>query len=180
MTGVQLTTDGKFTQIYVATTSRILRQGLTRKGQTLPLKTVEDTGCNVGCMTLEKDTGEVIVARDDAIYSYNVDGRGPPKAYESPKSQIAIYEDYIALACPPASVSSSDPDTMRKRFGGGTSDAFFSASTFVLLEPDLRLIGHTETMISPVRFIFEVWKHLFTITQDGKVRVSSKFVGSVC
>lgn len=127
-------------------------------------------------MALDKRTGDVVVARDDAVYTYTLDGRGPPKAYESPKSQVAIYHEYIALACPPPSNNNSNPENLRRRFGGGTSDAFFNASTFVLLEPDLRLIGHTETLISPVRYIFDLWHHLYTITQEGKVsqrRVSS-------
>lgn len=170
ITGVQLAADEKLTTLFVSTTSRILRLGLSRRGQGLPPKTVEDSGCNVGCMTLDKRTGDVVVARDDAIYTYNIEGRGPPKAYESPKSQVMMYHDYVALACPPPSNSKSDPDTMRRRFGGGTSDAFFNASTFVLLEPELRINGHTETLISPVRYIFNIWHHLYTITQEGKVR----------
>lgn len=172
ITGVQLTADEKLTTLFVSTTSRILRLGLSRRGQGLPPKTVEDSGCNVGCMTIDKRTGDIVVARDDAIYTYNIDGRGPPKAYESPKSQVAMYNDYVALVCPPPSNTKSDPDTMRRRFGGGTSDAFFNASTFVLLEPELRLIGHTETLISPVRYVFDLWHHLYTITQEGKVRRS--------
>ena len=61
---------------------------------------------------------------------------------------------------------------MRRRFGGGATDALFDASSFVLLETDLRIVAHTETLISPVRFIFEVWGDLFIVTQDGKVSYS--------
>lgn len=120
-------------------------------------------------MTLDPKTGDVVVARDDAIYTYNQDGRGPPRAYESPKRQVSIYRNYVALACPPSSDSSRDPDVMRRRFGSSTSDSLFNASSFVLLETDLRVIGHTGSLISPVRFIFEVWGDLFTITEEGKV-----------
>jgi hypothetical protein len=168
VTGVQLATDEKLTTLFVSTTSRILKLGLSKKGQGLPPKTVEDSGCALGCMSLDKNTGDIVVARQDAIYTYNLDGRGPPRAYESPKSLISTYQSYIALSCPPSS-STRDPEAMRRRFGGDTSEALFNASTFVLLEPDLRVIAHTETLISPVRFIFEAWGDLFTMTQEGKV-----------
>lgn len=170
ITGVQLATDEKLTTLFVSTTSRIIKLGLSRKGQGLPPKTVEDAGCAVGCMTLDRNTGQVVVAREDAIYTYSLDGRGPPRAYESPKSMITLYNNYAALACPSSGASGRDPEAMRRRFGGGATEALFNASSFVLLDADLRVIAHTETLISPVRFIFGVWGDLFTINQDGKVR----------
>jgi hypothetical protein len=167
VTGVQLMEDEKITTLFVSTTSRILKLGLSKRGQGLPPKTVEDNGCAVGCMTLDPVTGDIVVAREDAIYTYKADGRGPPKAYESPKKMIAVHQDYMALACPPT--SSNEPDSLRRRFTNG-ADGLFDSSTFVLLEPDLRIIAHTETLISPVKFIFEVWGDIFTVTEQGKVR----------
>jgi hypothetical protein len=168
VTGVELATDDKLTTLFVSTTSRILKLGLSKKGQGLPPKTVEDIGCAVGCMSLDKRTGDIVVARQDAIYTYHLEGRGPPRAYESNKSLISTYQSYIALSCPPSS-NSRDADGTRRRFGSNTSDSAFNASTFVLLEPDLRVIAHTETLISPVRFIFEAWGDLFIMAQEGKV-----------
>ncbi|RDA94681.1 hypothetical protein CP533_2455, partial [Ophiocordyceps camponoti-saundersi (nom. inval.)] len=163
ITGVQLVADEKLTTLFVSTTSRIIKLGLSRKGQGLPPKTVEDAGCAVGCMTF--DRGKVVVARDDAIYTYSLDGRGPPRAYESPKSFVALYQGYVALACPSSDASGREPETIR-RFGG---DALLEASSFVLLDMDLRLVAHTETLISPVRFIFSVWGDLFTVDLQGKI-----------
>lgn len=169
VTGVQLSADPKLTTLFVSTTSRILKLGLSKKGQGLPPKTVEDVGCGLGCMTLDQRTGDVVVAREDAIYTYTLDGRGPPRAYESPKSLIAMYQDYVALACPPANNSGKDSETMRRRFGSSTADALFNASSFVLLDPELRVIGHTETLMSSVKFFFEIWGDFYTILGDGKV-----------
>ncbi|KAG5978498.1 hypothetical protein E4U54_007032 [Claviceps lovelessii] len=172
VTGVQLAlaTDEKLTTtLFISTTTRILRLGLSRKGQGLPPKTLEDNGCAWGCMALDKETGDVVVARDDAIYTYSLDGRGPPKAYEAPKTLIEVYDHYIALKCLPSGANGRDPDAMRRRFGASGNDDLFNATSFVLLEPDLRIIAHSETMMSPVRFIFDVWGHLFTVTEEGKV-----------
>lgn len=169
VTGVQLTTQESSTTLFISTTSRILQLALSRRGQGSPPKTIEDSGCAAGCMTVDPKTGDIVVARDDAIYTYRLDGRGPPRAYESPKRLISIHNNYIAVAGPSSVSSSRDPDAIRRRFGSATADGLFNAWTFVLLEGDLRVIGHTETLISPVRFIFEVWGDLFTITEEGKV-----------
>ncbi|KAG6004996.1 hypothetical protein E4U21_000568 [Claviceps maximensis] len=172
VTGVQLAaaTDEKLTTtLFISTTTRILRLGLSRKGQGLPPRTLEDDGCGWGCMALDKETGEVVVARDDAVYTYSLDGRGPPKAYEAPKMLISVYDDYLALKCLPSEANGRDPDAMRRRFGGSGNDDLFHATSFVLLEPDLRIIAHSETMMSPVRFIFDIWGDLFTVTEEGKI-----------
>ncbi|PKS05550.1 hypothetical protein jhhlp_008067 [Lomentospora prolificans] len=170
ITGLELSysDESKETTVFVATTSRIMRLVVSRRGQGSPAKTVEEMGCGVGCMTTDKNSGEIVVARDDAIYYYTMDGRGPPRAYESPKSLVSVYGDYIALVCPPADQSSKEPEAIRRRFGGA-ADALFNASTFVLLEPELRIIAHSESLISTVKAIFEIWGDLFVMTQDGKV-----------
>ncbi|RBA11298.1 hypothetical protein FPRO05_04471 [Fusarium proliferatum] len=171
ITGVELAWDAaqKLTTLFVSTTSRILKLGLSKKGHGLPPKTIEDAGCAVGCMTRDPNTDGVIVARDDAIYTYTMDGRGPPKAYESPKSKIDVYNEYVALACPPASSTAKDSEAMRRRFGNTTTNSLFNASSFVLLDMDLRVIGHTETLMSPVGHFVDIWGDFFTVLQDGKV-----------
>ncbi|CAI4217364.1 unnamed protein product [Parascedosporium putredinis] len=102
ITGIELSysTESKETTLFIATTSRIMRVIVSRRGQGSPPKTVEEMGCGVGCMTTDRNSGEIVVAREDAIYYYTMDGRGPPRAYESPKSQVAVYGDYVALVCP--------------------------------------------------------------------------------
>ncbi|KAF4820547.1 Vacuolar protein sorting-associated protein 11-like protein [Colletotrichum siamense] len=171
VTGIELMTDVQgVTTLFISTTARILKLAISRRGHSSPPKTVEDLGCNVDCMTVDKRTGDVVVAREDAIYTYTLEGRGAPRAYESPKRLVSIYQDYVALICPPSSPTTDKPsDTMRRRFGGGAADALFNASTFVLLEPDLRVIGHTQSLISPFKAIFQIWGDLFVLTQDGKV-----------
>ncbi|KAH7257727.1 hypothetical protein BKA59DRAFT_491268 [Fusarium tricinctum] len=171
VTGVELAWDAtqKLTTLFVSTTSRIIKLGLSKKGHGLPPKTVEDAGCAVGCMTRDQNTDGVIIARDDAIYTYTQDGRGPPKAYESPKSKIDVYHEYVALACPPASSTAKDSEAMRRRFGSTTTNSLFNASSFVLLDMDLRVIGHTETLMSPVGHFIDIWDDFYTILQDGKI-----------
>ncbi|SPO03529.1 related to vacuolar protein sorting PEP5 protein [Cephalotrichum gorgonifer] len=170
VTGLELSYSPatKDTTLFISTTNRIIRLVLSKRGQPQPPKTVEDAGCAVGCMTTDRETGEIVVAREDALYYYTMDGRGPPRAYESPKSLVSVYGEYVALVCPPPEKRSRDPEPMRRQFGG-VADALFNASTFVLLETELRVVAHTESLISPVKALFQIWGDLFLMTQDGKV-----------
>lgn len=169
ITGVELHVDEKLTTLFVSTVSRILKLTIVGKGQGHPAKTVEDQGCAVGCMAVDRATGDIVIARHDAIYYYTLEGRGPPRAYEAPKELLSVYNNYVAIVSPPASTLARDPAMIRRRVGGSAADAIFNASTFLLLEPDLKVVAHTETLISKVVAVFELWGDLYTLTQDGKI-----------
>ncbi|KAI9744891.1 MAG: hypothetical protein M1818_001816 [Claussenomyces sp. TS43310] len=169
ITAVEFRDVAKLTTLYVATTSRILKLVISGKGQGQPAKTIEDSGCGVGCMTVDKQNGDVVVVRDDAIYYYGLEGRGPCFGYEGPKSLVEIYGDYVALVCPPASSAVSQSNALR-RFGGTHTDEIFSTSTFTLLDTDLRFVAHSESLVSNVKALFMIWGDLFTLTQDGKIQ----------
>ncbi|KAK0634333.1 hypothetical protein B0T17DRAFT_566796 [Bombardia bombarda] len=161
ITGVELHVDASLTTLFVATTSRILKLVISGKGHGQPPKTVEDMGSGVGCMAVDKRTGDIVIGRDDAIYYYTLDGRGPPSAYEAPKKLVSVYQDYIAIVSPPTPAGESD-----RRFWGSTADNIF---TFTLIHPELRIIAHSESVLADVQHIFEIWGDLYILTQDGKV-----------
>jgi hypothetical protein len=119
-------------------------------------------------MTVDNSTGDIIVARDDFISYYESDGRGPYFAYDGPKSLVAIYEDYVAVVSPPATTSAAKSSTLRK-FGGAQADDIFSTSTFTMVDPGMKIVAHSESLVSQVQSIFMIWGDLFTLTQDGKV-----------
>lgn len=168
ITGIEFR-EGPNTTLYIATTGRILTLTITGKGQGQPAKNLEDIGCGVGCMTVDKETGDVIVVRDDAIYYYGAAGRGPSYAYEGPKQLVSTLGNYLALVCPPKSSSPSKSSNLG-RFMGAGADSLFSTSTFALLDTDLKYVAHTETMINQVRALFVEWGDIFLLTLDGKVR----------
>lgn len=167
ITGIEFL-EGPNTTLYIATTGRILTLTITGKGQGQPAKNLEDTGCGVGCMTVDNTTGDIVVVRDDAIYFYGVNGRGPSFAYEGPKQLVNVFGSYVALVSPP-NVSSSTKTNDVGRFVGGRAENMFNTSTFALLDTDLKYVAHTETVISQIRALFIEWGDLFLLTLDGKV-----------
>ncbi|KAI9673731.1 MAG: hypothetical protein M1829_003968 [Trizodia sp. TS-e1964] len=168
ITGVEFRDGGRITTLYLATTSRILTLIISGKGQGQPARILENIGCGVGCMTADKSSGNIVVARDDAIYYYGLNGRGPCYGYEGSKSLISIFNEYIALVSPPQSKIQTQASSLR-RFGGSQTDDMFSASTFTLLDADLKFIAHSESLISPVKALFVEWGDLFIVTIDGKL-----------
>ncbi|KAL4803839.1 hypothetical protein BDV18DRAFT_39889 [Aspergillus unguis] len=154
--------SGSATTLYISTTNRILALVISGRGQGQPARVLEDTGCGVGCMTLDRDSGDVLVAREDAIYTYGPHGRGQSYAFESPKSSINIFKDYIALVCPPRGGTPGSN-------GLGVKDELFSTATFTLLDTDLKFIAHSESLVSSVRQIFKEWGNLYLLTTEGKI-----------
>ena len=166
ITGIEFR-EGPNTTLYIATTGRILTLTITGKGQGQPAKNLEDTGCGVGCMTVDKETKDVIVVRDDAIYIYGATGRGPSFAYEGPKQLVSTFGNYLALVSPPK--SSSPRSGPIGRFVSGRTGALSTTSAFALLDTDLKYVAHTEAIVSRVRALFIEWGEIFLLTLDGKV-----------
>ncbi|KAH8677781.1 vacuolar protein sorting protein-like protein [Xylariales sp. PMI_506] len=169
ITGVAFISGAKLTTLFVSTTARLLKVVITGSGQGQPPRIVEDAGCAVGCMTVNKKTEDIIVVRDDAVYYYNLDGRGLCFANDGATTLASTYQDYVALVSPPASLKNGTSDNIQSRFGGGSAESLFNASTFTMIEPNLQIIAHTETLISKVQALFEIWGDLFILTQDGKI-----------
>jgi vacuolar protein sorting-associated protein 11 len=119
-------------------------------------------------MLVDQDTKDIIVARDDAVYYYGPNGRGPSFAFDGPKKMITTFHDYVGLVCPPRVAQVSKSKTYR-RLGGSEMDDLFSTSSFSLLETDLRYISHTESLSTQVKEVFNEWDELFLLTIDGKV-----------
>ncbi len=120
-------------------------------------------------MTLNKRTCDIIVARDDAVYYYTLDGRGPCFANDGATNLVSIYRDYVALVAPPTPTRNGSSDNLQRRFGGSTAESLFSASTFTMVDPTLQIVVHSESLISPVKALFQIWGDLYILMQDGKV-----------
>ena len=175
ITGVQFR-EGPNTTLYLATTGRILTLTISGRGQGQPAKNLDDNGCGLGCMTADSESGDIIIARDDAIYYYGLNGRGPSYAYEGPKQLASTFGDLVALVTQPRTDAAPKTSILRKFVGGGADDHYRS-STFALLDTDLKYVAHTETLTSKVRTVFAEWGDLFMLTLDGKVRLSFALMG---
>lgn len=176
--------------LYVATTARILTLVTAGKGAGQPARVLENQGCGVGCMATAIDRsderatvnegGDVVVARDDALYFYGPNGRGACYSYEGPKQLVEIFRNYVALVTPPSSRPSTAVQSSRagvsgtlKRLMQGSSgsdgDDPFDLTKFTLLDTELKFIAHSERLAAGVRQVFTSWGDLFVLTLGGKL-----------
>ncbi|KAF2747312.1 vacuolar protein sorting-associated protein 11 [Sporormia fimetaria CBS 119925] len=167
ITGIEFR-EGNTTTLYIATTARIMTLVISGRGQGQPAKALDEHGCGVGCMAVDKATRDVVVARNDAIYYYGLHGRGPPYSYEGEKQIISIFKDYVAIVSPPKSNALPGGNPLRA-LGIGAADDVFNTSTFTLLNTELRFIAHQEQLSSQVKAIVSEWGDLFVLTTDGKI-----------
>lgn len=167
ITGVEFR-EGSNTTLFLATTGRILTLTITGRGQGQPAKPLDDHGCGVGCMTIDKTAGEVVVARNDAIYYYRANGRRQPFAYEGPKQLVKTIGPYVAIVTPPQA-SSAPKSSPVKFFSRNQADDSVNPSTFAILDTDLHFVLHTESLMSQIKEVFVEWDSMFLLTLDGKV-----------
>jgi tetratricopeptide (TPR) repeat protein len=124
--------------------------------------------------------GDVVVARDDALYFYGPNGRGACYSYEGPKQLVKIFKNYIALISPPASKPSTAvagnrnggvSETLKRLVGktaaNATADDLFEFTKFTLLDTELKFIAHSDRVVSGAREIFSSWGDFFVLALDG-------------
>lgn len=74
--------DSPNIHLFVVTLSQVLAYQVTGKGSGAPPAAIDEVGCALGCATMDQNARDILVARDEAIYSYGTEGRGPCYAYE--------------------------------------------------------------------------------------------------
>lgn len=163
--------EGNITTLYIATTNRILTLVISGKGQGQPARTLDEIGCAVGCMTVDRELNDLIVARDDALYYYGLHGRGPYYPYECPKKLVDTFKDYVTIVSTPQKRPGNATTSLRM-FGTGAVDKIFDTYNLTVLDVDLKVIAHQETMTSPISATFAEWGNFFVLTLDGKVSVA--------
>ncbi|KAF2969451.1 hypothetical protein GQX73_g4114 [Xylaria multiplex] len=123
----------------------------------------------------------LFLATTSKLLKLVISGRGhgqPPRTVEDSgglcfandgaTTLVSTFEDYVALVSPPSSKNGAS-DNLRRRFGGASTESLFSAATLTMVDPQLQIVAHSETLISPVKALFQIWGDLFILTQDGKI-----------
>jgi vacuolar protein sorting-associated protein 11 len=167
VTGLEVR-QGSTKVLYISNTEKICSLVISGKGQGQPVRTVDNRGSNVGCMTQDAETGDIIVARADAIYYYGTNGRGPSYAFDGPKKTVKPFKEYVGVICPPRVAQVSKSKAFRK-LGGEDIDELFSNFSFTLIDTDLKYVAHNESLPAQAKEIFVLGNELFLLTVEGKL-----------
>ncbi|QIW99691.1 hypothetical protein AMS68_005209 [Peltaster fructicola] len=156
------------TALYIGTTARILALAISGKGQGTPARTLAETGCAVGCMTLDPASNEIIVARDDAIISYGPRGKAASYPYEGAKKFVDITSDYVLVVAPKNRPSNARTIQL-PAFGSAIANELLHTSTFTILNTDLKVIACSESLSVDVNHVLSIWGDIFLLSIDGKL-----------
>ncbi|KAK9461542.1 uncharacterized protein V1516DRAFT_648670 [Lipomyces oligophaga] len=170
VTGLAFYDASKLSLIYIATTEKILTVYTSGKNQGHPARVLEEKGCTSGCLTVKKSTGEILVARDDAVYFYTPYGRGPIYVYEGQKSRIFVFKSYLAIVSSAGTATDDAAQkTVRRFMGSMASISPFDTTKFTILDTENRFIAYSGQFVDGVRAIFSEWGDLYVLGGDGQL-----------
>ncbi|KAI8007487.1 hypothetical protein LOK49_LG07G02654 [Camellia lanceoleosa] len=92
ITGMGFRVDGQATQLFAVTPSSVSLFSL--QAEPYSRNTLDQIGCNANGVAMS-DRLELIIGRDEAVYFYEVDGRGPCWAFEGEKKFLGWFRGYL-------------------------------------------------------------------------------------
>ncbi|KAG0213127.1 hypothetical protein BGX28_004953 [Mortierella sp. GBA30] len=161
ITGLGFKELQKGTLLYIATTAKVLLYNtFTRTTQTL-----DDQGGGLGCAVMNESTQELAIARDEAIFFYGPDGRGPAYAYDGAKTFISFYKSYLVLVSPP-----NIPQAASRTFGVHSSAVSANDTTKLTIIDTLnKFTAYQATFSHGIRSVVCEWGSIYIVENGGKV-----------
>ncbi|XP_054266657.1 vacuolar protein sorting-associated protein 11 homolog isoform X1 [Macrosteles quadrilineatus] len=162
VTGLAFQTVSKETFLYVATTSSIYLYNVTHKD--LATKVVLDTvGCVKACSVLAESMQDThfMIAKDDAVYCYTSDGRGPCYAVEGEKILLQWYRSYLIIVARDTKIVPAQNGKIDK-----TSEQDKEKHIVTVLDIQNKFIVFSAPM-REVQAVMVEWGSLYVLTGDN-------------
>ncbi|KAJ2610620.1 Vacuolar protein sorting-associated protein 11 [Coemansia sp. RSA 1365] len=171
ITNLHFVTDSVGTNVTLYATSTAQTMTFDTTGSKSEPFILEERGCGIGCSLVNEDDG-LIVARDEAIYFYTTDGRGPCFAFDAPKVLLRRFKHYLLLA-------TAAPSTMAPTLAnpaehspsldpiGAKIYSYNDATTFTILDTRNKLVAYTGVVAGGVRGVATEWGSIFVLGGHG-------------
>jgi hypothetical protein len=105
-------------------------------------------GSGIGCAVLT-DEEDLIVARKEAVYFYEVEGRGPCFAFEGEKKLLHWFRGYLVVV--------------------GLDSNNLKYNSLTIYDLKNKFIAYSENRFQNITHIVTEWGAIFIFTGDGKV-----------
>lgn len=174
------TASGNVT-LFIVTTHQILSYSMTPTGKAIsgspPHATLmDDVGAALGCTTM-LPSGEIVLAKDEAIFVYGTEGRGQSYFYEGSKSAVTSYMNYLIITSPPFMPSASSQSATVRNFvrdqRSATATPSYDTSTDIskvtIFDPENKYVAYSGAFTEGVREVFCEWGDVFVLTNDSKL-----------
>ncbi|RKP23269.1 hypothetical protein SYNPS1DRAFT_31012 [Syncephalis pseudoplumigaleata] len=144
VTGVALYERNSQIYLYITTLMKtVVCNTTTAKEQQ---SVIDEHGCALGCGVLNATTGDLVLGREEAIFSYTPEGRGSCYAFEGPKTAMVWHGNYLVIL---------------------HDDA--SNTQVTLFDPLQKYIAYSDEVRSGIRATVSASGGLFLISNSGKL-----------
>ncbi|KAF9215053.1 hypothetical protein BGZ59_002417 [Podila verticillata] len=146
--------------LYIATTAKVLLYNTVYKST----QTLDEQGGALGCAVLNDNTQELAIARDEAIYFYSPDGRGPAYAFDGPKTFISFYKSYLVLVSPPAI-----PSHASRTFGVKETVSANDTTKLTIIDTVNKFTAYSATFAQGICSVICEWGSIYIVENGGRV-----------
>ncbi|QCE04780.1 hypothetical protein DEO72_LG8g2820 [Vigna unguiculata] len=141
VTGLGFKVDGQSLQLFAVTPSSVSLFSL--HNQPPRRQTLDQIGCGVNSVAMS-ERSELIIGRPEAVYFYEVDGRGPCWAFEGEKKLLGWFRGYLLCVI---------------------ADQRTGKHTFNIYDLKNRLIAHS-ALVKEVSHLLYEWGNIILIMND--------------
>ncbi|KAG2070492.1 hypothetical protein BDR04DRAFT_1099977 [Suillus decipiens] len=161
--------------LFIVTTNSVYLYHVSGKGSGGSSVLLDDIGCGLGCAVMDWRAEKIVLARDEAVYAYGLQGREPPYAYEGYKSSIHTHLNYVIVVSPPTTVAttSSAARKLGTQAAGGDSDA----SRVTVFDMENKVVGYTGMFAEGIKGVISEWGNIYILTNGGQLtRLAEKSI----
>ncbi|EIW86132.1 hypothetical protein CONPUDRAFT_114267 [Coniophora puteana RWD-64-598 SS2] len=146
--------------LFIVTTGGVWACHVSGRGSGGASAIVDEVGCGLGCATMDWYRRNVVIARDESIYSCGIQGRENSYAYEGQKTLITPHLNYIIVVTPP----SPPPRGLSAR-----QDNISESTRVTVVDLENKIAAYSGTFSEGVREVFSAWGHIYVLANDGQL-----------
>ncbi|XP_046814687.1 vacuolar protein sorting-associated protein 11 homolog [Vespa crabro] len=170
ITGLAIRSIGKQYHLFVATNNSVFLYNITLKDKEYK-STLDNMGCSKKCSVLAESMQDshFMIGRNDAIYCYTTDGRGPCYAVQGQKIMLEWFRSYLVIVAKEAAnvprtttTISAKPNTIEPIPPG------VDKHMITVLDIQNKFIVFSAPMLS-VQAVLSEWGGFFILSGDNKL-----------
>ncbi|KAG9302922.1 hypothetical protein G9A89_022339 [Geosiphon pyriformis] len=169
ITGLGFREESRSIILFIVTINKILTYNTTGRS---PPAIIDEQGCDLGCAIMSDVTHDMVIARDEAIYFYTSDGRGPCFVYEGSKTSMIWFKSYLIIVSPPVSQPKKLTALTRPALSLGPTtkpSTPYELTKVTIFDTVNRFIAYVGNFSQGVRTITCEWGAVFLLGMDGKL-----------
>ncbi|KJE89841.1 hypothetical protein CAOG_01266 [Capsaspora owczarzaki ATCC 30864] len=169
ITGLGFRQTGANVTLFVATSAAIFAYSTTGRERR---EVLDDNGVELNCTTVSEPEGDFVVARNEAVYFFEVEDRGPAFAFEGPKRLVSWFRNYLIVV--------TSPQTNAPPVSGSTAGSAVAASASTM-RPSLSRVNTVsiydvknkfiafQATFNDVIDVVNEWGAIYVLTAEKKV-----------